>query len=101
MKTKASKFHLALAPTGRARCRGCKSAIGKGDLRIVVTCFVKCGMSRRFSRCLACVDGKLAAAVVHACGSAKALPVAAGVDPEAAEALKARLVALFDVTKTV
>ena len=96
MKTKASKFNLALAPTGRARCRKCKSVIGKGDLRIVVTCFVKRGMSRRVSRCVWCLDGRLAKAVIGACGDACALPVAAGVDHETAEALKARLVALAD-----
>ena len=62
---------------------------------MVVTCFVTHGVSRRVSRCGLCVDGKLANAVAVACG-AKALPVSAGVPPDAAEALKARLAALSD-----
>ena len=62
---------------------------------MVVTCFVTHGVSRRVSRCGLCVDGKLANAVAGACG-AKALPVSAGVPPDAAEALKARLAALSD-----
>ena len=94
MKTQASKFHLGVAPTGQARCRRCRQRISKGALRLVTTCFVKCGVSRRFFRCGACCDRKLANVVAGACGVVANLPVAAGVDPEAAASLNRRLASL-------
>jgi hypothetical protein len=66
----------------------CDSETGKFSSNLVVNIHA---YPVRKSRCLECLDRRLAEAVVRACGSAGALPVAVDVKPEAAEALKARL----------
>eukprot|EP00966_Prymnesium_polylepis_P172716 3994373-Prymnesium_polylepis.1 len=91
MKTRPTQFHLGRAPSSRSRCLGCRKPIGKGQPRLVLTLAVTPRRTARKSRCLECLDRRLAEAVVRACGSAGALPVAVDVKPEAAEALKARL----------
>eukprot|EP00966_Prymnesium_polylepis_P262281 6058363-Prymnesium_polylepis.3 len=53
-------FSYGLAPTGRARCRGCKGKIGKGELRLVTRVFIMPGRSRDLMRHAGCVTAELA-----------------------------------------
>ena len=94
MKTKQSQYHLGVAPTSRAKCRRCRRAVPKGAVRLVVTAFVTRSATARFSRCLACLDAPLAAAVKAACGGTDRLLATPGVDPAAAEAIRAELHAI-------
>eukprot|EP00966_Prymnesium_polylepis_P124233 2872419-Prymnesium_polylepis.1 len=87
-------LYLALAPSSRSRCLKCRKPIGKGQPCLVLILAVTPRRTARKSRCLDCVDGKLANAVVVACGSAANLPVAHNADPGAAASLKRLLVTL-------
>ena len=91
MKAKASQFHVDITPTSRARCRLCKRFIAKGDARLVTTSFVKHGFSTRFSRCLSCVDAKVATAIVVRYGDLSLLRSTPDVDPDTMERLRARI----------
>ena len=88
MKSKPSQYHLGVAPTSRAKCKRCRSALVKGAARLVVTAFVARGQTARFSRCLACLDAPLAAAVSTACGGTERLVAAPDVDPAVAEGVR-------------
>jgi hypothetical protein len=63
-------------------------------VRLVVTAFVTRGHTARFSRCLACLDAPLAAAVKAACGGTDRLMAAPEVDPAVVEGVRAQLARL-------
>ena len=44
-KAKPDSYTIGLAPTGRATCRVCSCAVGKGEERLVTHAFVKPGRS--------------------------------------------------------
>ena len=94
LKTKGSLYHLGIAPTSRAKCKRCRSALVKGSVRMVATVFVARGHTARFSRCLACLDAPLAAAVKAACGGTDRLMAAPEVDPAVVEGVRAQLARL-------
>jgi hypothetical protein len=78
--TKRSTFSLDVAPTSRARCRGCKRMIEKGELRLVTHAFVRPGRGTRFVRHAQCVTEALAREVVSVHRSVECVPVCRGVD---------------------
>ena len=89
-KTKPHTFSIGRAPTGRARCRGCKWVIGKGEVRLVTHAFVRPGRSRDFVRHVKCVSTELLKAVVAAHGSVERVPVA-NIDADAVSEARAQL----------
>ena len=90
-KAGKSTYRLGVAPTGRARCRGCKKLIGKGETRVVVTAFVMHGRATVFSRCSSCVDARFAAAVLDVYGTADRVPREPGVAKDGLARVCARL----------
>jgi hypothetical protein len=67
-KTQPHRYTIDLAPTSRARCRGCRQWIDKGALRLVIHAFVKPNRGTVFMRHLTpeCVGPALAADVARA-----------------------------------
>jgi len=90
-KARPSTFRIGIAPTGRARCRGCKRPIPKGATRIVITAFVLPGRATVLSRCCCCIDARLAAAVLDVYGTAHRVPVEPGVTDDELARVCARL----------
>ena len=82
-KAQPSTYRLSLAPTGRARCRGCKGLVGHGELRLETSAFVRPGRRTVFVRHAraTCVSVTLARDVLAVYGSVERVPVDAGVDP--------------------
>ena len=75
-----SVYRLSLAPTNRARCRGCKGRIGKGELRLETCAFVCPGRRTVFVRhAPACVTAAVAREVLKVYGRAERVPVDAAV----------------------
>ena len=97
-KTRPPTFSIGLAPTGRARCRGCKRVVEKGEARLVTHAFVRPGRSRDFVRHVGCVSPELMRAVIAAHGSVERVPVEKGVDGDALSGTCAQLcrVAVLD-----
>ena len=85
-----STYRIESAPTGRARCRRCRKAVPKGDLRVAITAFVRPGRSAVLFRCArpACIDATLVNAVLATYGSPDAIP-AANVVPAEAQRVRA------------
>jgi hypothetical protein len=97
MKTKPTTYHIGIAPTSRARCRGrCKRQVQKGSARIVVTAYVKHGHTVRFTRCAACIDSKLAAAISGVYGDPACIPSTPDVDAETVEEIRATITRLAE-----
>ena len=92
-KQRPSTYRIDRAPTDRARCRGCKRRLGKGELRFAITAFVRPGRSTCLVRCVdeGCVDARFARAVLQVYGSAARVPADAAVKPVEAAAVRARL----------
>ena len=90
-KTRPPTFSIGLAPTGRARCRGCKGVVEKGEARLVTHAFVRPGRSRDFMRHVGCVSPELMRAVIAAHGSVERVPVEKGMDGDALSATCAQL----------
>ena len=85
-KTRPSTYRIDRAPTGRGKCRKCKRPISKGELRIVITAFLRPGRSTAFLRCATCACLPTFAAAVRAVyGTATRVP------GEEAEELRASL----------
>ena len=97
-KTRPSTYHIGLAPTSRARCRGCKRSVQKGETRVVVTAFVRPGRSTQLVRCCRCLDARFAAAVLAVYGEADRVPADPGVT--AAEATRVRNIMASAVSRT-
>ena len=87
--TRPSTYQIARAPTGLARCRGCKRRVEKGELRISIGAFVRPGRSCRLVRCCACIDAKFAHAVLAVYGTATRVPAGAGASAADVAAVRA------------
>ena len=86
-----STYRIELAPTGRARCRRCRRAVGKGELRLAITAFVCPGRSTLLYRCAqpACLaDAAFARAVLATYRAPGAVPAADGVEPRDAQRVR-------------
>ena len=81
-KTRPSTYTIGHAPTSRATCRACRSAVGKGELRIVTHAFVRPGRSHDFVCHLKCATPALVAAMVGVHGSVERVPTANGMGTE-------------------
>ena len=90
-KTRPPTFSIGLAPTNRARCRGCKKGIDKGETRLVTHAFVRPGRSRDFVRHVGCVGAELARAVVAAHGTVERVPIDSSMNADAAFEARAAL----------
>ena len=90
-KTRPPTFSIGLAPTGRARCRGCKRVVEKGEARLVTHAFVRPGRSRDFVRHVGCVSPELVRAVIAAHGSVERVPTEKGMDGDALSGTCAQL----------
>ena len=88
-KTQRSTFSLDAAPTSRARCRGCKGVIGKGEARLVTHAFVRPGRTTRFVRHVRCVSVELAREVLAVHRSAECVPAGRGLDKGCADEARA------------
>ena len=90
-KARPNTYLIDLSPSARARCRACKGAVGKGELRVVTRAFVCPGRWTQFVRHVNCVSASLARQMVVVHGSVEAIPVGACVDADAAEATRVKL----------
>jgi hypothetical protein len=90
-RARPHKFSYGLAPTGRARCRGCKGTIGKGELRLVTRVFIMPGRSRDLVRHAGCMTAALAKAMIAAHGSLERVPASADVDAAALAELRSSM----------
>ena len=90
-KARPNTYLIDLSPSARAHCRGCKGAVAKGDLRVVIRAFVCPGRWTQFVRHTNCVSASLARSMVAVHGSVYSIPVGAGVDADTAEATRAQL----------
>ena len=65
-KQKQSTYRISAAPSGRARCRRCRTVIAKGETRLEVCAFVRPGRYTMLLRCTApaCIDAPLSAAIL-------------------------------------
>jgi hypothetical protein len=60
-KRRPNRYAIDTAPSGRAKCRGCKSTIEKGAVRMVIFAFVWPTRATKFVRCVPCIGGELSA----------------------------------------
>ena len=90
-KARPNTYLIDLSPSARARCRACKGAVGKGELRVVARAFVCPGRWTQFVRHMNCASAALARNMVAVHGSVDAIPVGAGVDADTAEAARVQL----------
>ena len=79
-KTKPNAYSLDLAPSARARCRGCKQVIGKGEVRVVTHAFVRPNRGTYFVRHAECATSVFMTAVLKAHGSVECVPVSEDID---------------------
>ena len=84
-KTQPHRYTIGLAPTSRARCRGCRRSIDKRALRLAIHAFVRPNRGTTFTRHLTpeCVGAALAADVMRARGVPHGVCVDSGVEPGA------------------
>ena len=84
-KTQPHRYTIGLAPTSRARCRGCRRSIEKGALRLAIHAFVRPNRGTTFTRHLTaeCVGTAHAADVIRARGVQHGVCVDALVEPGA------------------
>ena len=61
-----STYRISTAPTGRGRCRRCRTCITKGSTRLEINCFVRPGRYALLLRCTetGCIDARLSAAII-------------------------------------
>eukprot|EP00966_Prymnesium_polylepis_P200538 4646580-Prymnesium_polylepis.1 len=65
-KTKASTYSIGIAPNSRARCRGCKGTVAKGEVRVVTHAFVRPNRCTYFVRHARCVTAAFVASMLSA-----------------------------------
>ena len=84
-KQEKSTYRISAAPSGRARCRRCRSVIAKGETRLEVCAFVRPGRYTLLLRCTApaCIDAPLAAAILSVYKHADRVPVDAALEGSA------------------
>ena len=51
VKQQRSTYRISKAPTGRGRCRRCRTCIDKGSIRLEINCFVRPGRYTLLLRC--------------------------------------------------
>ena len=92
-KAQQSTYRLSLAPMGRARCRGCKGRVGKGELRLETSAFVRPGRRTVFVQHAraTCVSVALARDVMAVYDAMERVPVGAGVGAEMATEAREKL----------
>ena len=90
-KTRAHTFSLGLAPSGRARCKGCKQTIEKGEARLVIHAFVRPGRSRDLVRHVGCVNAELVNSMLAAHGSIERVPAERDVTDAALSVARAQM----------
>lgn len=90
-QARSHRYSIDIAPTARARCRGCRKPIAKGLPRLVICAFVRPHRSTRFVRHIGCIGEKLAADVARAHGSMERVPLDGGMGSEAAARVRATL----------
>ena len=81
-KTQPHRYTIDLAPTSRARCRGCRRSIEKGALRLAIHAFVRPNRGTTFARHLTpgCVGAAMAADVMGACSMPNGVRVDSGLE---------------------
>ena len=86
-KTRPHRYTIGLAPTSRARCRGCRRSIEKGTLRLAIHAFVRPNRGTTLTRHLnpECVGTALAADVMRARGVSCGVHVDCKVEPGVVE----------------
>ena len=91
--SRPSTYKIEAAASGRARCRRCRRAVAKGELRVAITAFVRPGRSTLLFRCArpACIDAPFAKAVLAVYRSMAAVPAAQGVTDADAQRVRAGL----------
>ena len=69
-KTRPHRYTIGLAPTSRARCRGCRRLVANGELRLAIHAFVRPNRGTTFTQHLTveCMGVALAADVLSAEG---------------------------------
>ena len=94
-RTRGSKFWVGTAPTGRAKCRGCKQSIEKGEVRLVALAFVCPGRWCKLVHHARCVTPKLAKAVMSVCKDVNGVPMSKDVNEQEQSAMRTRLLSLM------
>ena len=86
-KTRPHRYTIGLAPTSRARCRGCRRSIEKGALRLAIHAFVRPNRGTTLTRHFnpECVGTALAADVMRARHVPSGVCVDRGVEPGVVE----------------
>ena len=84
-KQEKSTYRISAAPSGRARCRRCRTVIAKGETRLEVCAFVRPGRYTMLLRCTApaCIDALLSAAILSVYKHAERVPVDATLEGSA------------------
>ena len=84
-KQEKSTYRISAAPSGRARCRRCRTVIAKGETRLEVCAFVRPGRYTMLLRCTApaCIDAPLSAAILSVYKDAERVPVDAVLEGSA------------------
>ena len=84
-KQEKSTYRISAAPSGRARCRRCRTVIAKGETRLEVCAFVRPGRYTMLLRCTApaCIDAPLSAAILSVYKHPDRVPVEAALEGSA------------------
>ena len=90
-KTKPNTYSLGLAPSSRAKCRGCKGVVAKGEVRVVTHAFVRPNRATYFVRHVRCTTAACVASMLKAHGSMDRVPVDSSMDAKAAAVTRAQL----------
>ena len=80
-KQQRSTYRISKAPTGRGRCRRCRTCIDKGSTRLEINCFVRPGRYTLLLRCtdINCLDARLSVAILSVYKNADHVPVDPGL----------------------
>ena len=93
-KTKPNTYSLGVAPSSRAKCRGCKGVVSKGEVRVVTHAFVRPNHATYFVRHVRCTTAVCVASIMlKAHGSIDRVPTDSSMDPETVASARAKLTA--------
>ena len=90
-RTRPNTYSIGISPTNRAKCRGCKQGVGRGDVRVVVHAFVRPGRTHDFVYHVGCATPTLVKSMVGVYGSMERVPMAEGMNAETREGVCALL----------
>jgi hypothetical protein len=90
-KTMPNTYSLDLAPSARARCKRCKTSIGKGEVRVVTHAFVRPNRGTYFVRHALCATPGFMTAVLKTHCSIEHVPVNGSMDEDTILATRAIL----------